>query len=93
MDIFKELTGIDLMDMQEQELKRRDQAEDAKKKRDAELKAKKEEEERRKKEEADAQLPEEERNKIAALKEATAFKDQGNTFYKQKKFDEALNFY
>ena len=50
MDIFKELTGIDLMDMQEKEMKRRDQEEELKKKREAEEKIRKEEEEKKRKE-------------------------------------------
>jgi hypothetical protein len=29
MDVFKELTGVDLMDMQEKEMKRKDQQEDS----------------------------------------------------------------
>ena len=40
MDVFKELTGVDLMDVQEKELKRKEQADDLKKKNAAEEKAK-----------------------------------------------------
>lgn len=61
MDVFKELTGVDLMDMQEKEMKRRDQEEEDKKKRLAEMEKKKAEEERKKKEAEEAALPEEER--------------------------------
>ena len=42
MDVFKELTGIDLMDVQEKEMKRKDQDEANKKKRDEEEKKRKE---------------------------------------------------
>ena len=54
--------------------KKRDQEEEAKKKRDAEEKKRKEEEERKRKEAEEAALPEEERLKIQAQKEAEAFK-------------------
>ena len=93
MDVFKELTGVDLMDMQEKEMKRKDQEQDLKKKRDAEDKVKKEAEEKRKKEEAEAALPVEERVKIQLTKEALALKEQGNAHYKKKEFEEALDFY
>lgn len=48
MDVFKELTGIDLMDMQEKEMKNKQRAEDQKKEREAAAKLKKEEEEKKK---------------------------------------------
>lgn len=50
MDVFKELTGIDLMDVQEKEMKRKDEEEVAKKKRDEEDKKKKEADEKARKE-------------------------------------------
>jgi len=40
MDVFKELTGVDLMDVQEKQMKKDDQDKEAKKKRDAEMLAK-----------------------------------------------------
>jgi hypothetical protein len=46
MDVFKELTGIDLMDVQEKEMKNKDKFEDVKKQRELEEKAQREEEER-----------------------------------------------
>lgn len=64
IDVFKEMTGIDLLDMQEKEMKRKDQMEDERKKRLAEMEAKKAEEARLKKEAEEAALPEEERTKI-----------------------------
>lgn len=38
MDVFKELTGIDLMDMQEKQMKTKQQTEEMKKKMDEERK-------------------------------------------------------
>ena len=93
MDVFKELTGVDLMDMQEKEMKKRDLQEEAKKKREAEEKKRKEEEEKKRKEEAENQLPEEERLKLQAQREAEAFKAQGNDYYKKRDFANALKFY
>ncbi len=40
MDVFKELTGIDLMDMQSQQMKQKEQTEELKKKREEEEKKK-----------------------------------------------------
>ena len=48
MIVFKELTGVDLMDVQEKEMKRRDQDADSKKKREEEMDKKKKEDEKRK---------------------------------------------
>ncbi len=45
MDVFKELTGIDLMDVQEKEMKKKDNDAETKKKRDADDKKRKEAEE------------------------------------------------
>jgi len=47
MDVFKELTGIDLLDMQEKEMKKQDNSADMKKQRDIENKKKKEEDEQK----------------------------------------------
>lgn len=57
------------------------------------MEAKQAEEERKRKEAEEAALPEEERNKINAVKEAEALKLQGNEFYKKKQFTDALNYY
>ena len=46
MDVFKELTGIDLMDVQEKEMKKRDNAADLAKERAVEAKARKEAEDK-----------------------------------------------
>jgi len=48
MDVFKELTGIDLLDMQEKEMKNKQRADDAQKTMLANAKAKKEAEEKKK---------------------------------------------
>ena len=93
MDVFKELTGIDLMDVQEKEAKKKDEDKDTKKKRDEENKKRKEAEEIARKEAEEASLPQEEREKIQKQKAADAFKLQGNDFYKKKQFEEALEFY
>ena len=64
MDVFKELTGVDLMDMQEKELKRKDQqAENLKQKKEEAAKAK-EEAEKKAAFDAEAALPEEERTAL-----------------------------
>lgn len=64
MDVFKELTGIDLLDMQEKEMKKQDNSADMKKQRDIENKKKKEEDEQKRQEAEDAKLPQEEREMI-----------------------------
>jgi tetratricopeptide (TPR) repeat protein len=93
MDVFKELTGIDLMDLQAEKMKDREQQEDLKKKA-AEMAAKREAEEaKRKKEEAEAALPEEEKQKLANKKLAEAKKAEGNEAYKAKNFQKALELY
>ena len=43
MDIFKEATGIDLMDLQEKKMKSDDEAKEAKKKREEEIDRKRKE--------------------------------------------------
>mgnify|MGYP001051724078 FL=1 len=84
MDVFKELTGIDLMDVQEKEMKRKDEEEVNKKKRDEENKKKKEAEEKARKEAEEVNLPPEEREKLQKKKTAEGFKAQGNDFYKKR---------
>lgn len=93
MDVFKELTGIDLGDMQEKEMKRRDDAADVKKEQEAAAKAKQAAEEQKKKEEEEAALPAEERARLDAQKEAAALKLEGNAAYKAKDFENALSLY
>lgn len=93
MDVFKELTGIDLMDMQADQMKRKEQKEEDAKKRAEEEKKRQEEEARRKKEEEEAALPQEEKARIARKKEAETKKAVGNEHYKKKQFAEALAAY
>jgi len=93
MDVFKELTGVDLMDMQEQQMKNKDTQEAQAKKRQADEAAKKAEEERLRKEAEEQALPDEERQVIQNKKDAEALKAQGNDFYKKKEFQKALDFY
>jgi len=93
MHVFKELTGVDLMDMQEQQMRKTDKEADVQKNRDAEMKVKKEEEERKKKEDEMSALPEEERIAFENKKAADEFKAEGNVFYKAKNFEKALELY
>jgi hypothetical protein len=57
MDVFKEITGIDLMDMQAQQMKSKEKAEDMRKKRDEEEVKRRAEEERKRKEDEENALP------------------------------------
>ena len=93
MDVFKELTGIDLMDMQAQQMKTKEKQEDIRKKYEEERKKKEAEEEARKKKEAEEALPEDEKAKLALKKQAEAKKNEGNEFYKKKDFTNALRLY
>jgi len=93
MEVFKILTGVDLAAFGE--AKRKEQEEQAK--RQEELKEKmekeaKEKEEARKRAEFDA-MPEDEKKRITNQKEAEAKKNQGNEFYKKRKFSEAITAY
>ena len=93
MDVFKELTGIDLMDMQSQQMKNKDKQEEMRKKAEEEAAKRKAEDEKRRKEEEEAALPSEEKEKIARKKAAEAKKNEGNEAYKNKKFEDALALY
>lgn len=93
MDVFKELTGIDMMDVQAQQMKRKEQDEEMRKKMEEERKRKEAEEEERKRREAEEALPEEEKAKIALKKQAEQKKNEGNEFYKKRNFEKALELY
>lgn len=93
MECFKVLTGIDLMDVQEKEMKARAQDEEEKKKRKAELEKKQAEDEKKKKEAEEAALPPEEKARLAKKKEADEIKAKGNEYYKNRDFDNALKYY
>ena len=93
MDVFQVITGIDLEMMQKNKEDTQKFSEQAKKeKEEREAKKKKEEEERKKKEEEEA-LPDDEKTKLANHKLADKEKDLGNTFYKNKDFENALTHY
>lgn len=57
MDVFKEITGIDLMDMQAQQQKSKEKSEDLRKHREEEEAKKRAEDEKRRKEEEENALP------------------------------------
>lgn len=61
MDIFKEITGIDLMEMQSDQMKAKEKQEENKKKAEEERKKREAEEEERKRKEAEEALPDEEK--------------------------------
>ena len=93
MDVFKELTGIDLMDMQAEQMKNKDRQAEMAKARAAEEAKKKAEDEKRRKEAEEAALPSEEKQKLERKKQAEAKKAAGNEAYKGKRFEEALALY
>ena len=93
MDVFKELTGIDLMDMQSQQMKAKDKQEDFRKKNEELAAKKRAEDEARKKQEEEEKLSPEEKDKIARMKQAEVLKNEGNEFYKREQFAEALKKY
>ena len=93
MDVFKELTGIDMGDMQEQKAKNDDMSEEAiKANKETEAKRQAEEEAKRKAEE-EAAMPSEERAKIENAYKAEANKNSGNEFYKKRDFAKAIELY
>ncbi len=93
MDVFKELTGIDLMDMQSQQMKKKEQQEEMQKKAAEEARRREAEEAERKKREAEEALPAEEKERLALIKRAEAKKNEGNEYYKKKDFANALALY
>ena len=93
MDVFKELTGIDLMEMQGEQMKDKEKQEDRRKKEELEAKVRAQEEEIARKQAEEDALPEEEKAKRQAKKEAEAFKVEGNDAYKKKDFELALKKY
>lgn len=92
-EVFRVITGIDLMGMQEQQFQKQKEDEAAKAKKEEEEKKKQAEEEERKKKEAEEALPPEEKEKLAKQKEADAQKDLGNAAYKAKDFAKAIEHY
>jgi stress-induced-phosphoprotein 1 len=93
MDVFKELTGLDLGKMQEERSKNEVKTEDMEKQA-AENQAKRQAEEAaRKKAEEEAALPNEEREKKERAYKAEKIKLEGNEFYKKKNFAKAIELY
>jgi stress-induced-phosphoprotein 1 len=93
MTVFQVITGIDLEKMQESEMKHRQQNDEFKKQKEEEENKKKAEEEEKKKKEAEQSLPPEEKEMLDKKKKAEKEKDLGNSFYKNKNFDEAISHY
>lgn len=92
-DVFRVITGIDLMQMQEQQVQSHKKAEEMRKQKEEEDKKKQEEEEERKKKEAEDALTGEEKEKLEAQRKADAEKDLGNAAYKAKDFAQAIEHY
>lgn len=92
-EVFRVVTGVDLMGMQEKQFQQQKEMEELKKKKEEEAKLKKEQEEERKKKEAEDNLPEEEKAKLALQKQANTEKDLGNAAYKAKDFSKAIEHY
>lgn len=93
MDVFKELTGVDLLQMNEDKQRQSAQEDDLRKKAKATAEAKKVDDERKRKEAEEAALPEEERAAIELTKKAEALKAEGTVFYKARNFEKALECY
>lgn len=92
-DVFSELTGINLGDMAENKQKYEQQTEAQKQAQEEERQQAKAQAEAARKAAEEAALPSEEKIKVMKAKDAEAKKLQGNEFYKQKKFDKALELY
>ena len=90
MEVFKEMTGIDLQQMGEERAKKQEEDEEARKKREAEEKVRAEQEEAARKAAAEAALPDEERQVLERERAAEAKKLEGNNFYKAKDFPNAI---
>lgn len=93
MEVFKELTGVDLGEMQQERAKNDAASEEGRKAAEAAAKARAAEEEAKRKAAEEAAMPSEERAKIERAKEAESVKLQGNEFYKKKDFAKAIELY
>ena len=93
MEVFKELTGIDLEAMGEQKAKQDKVDEAAAEKRAEEEKKAAAEEAVRQKAAAEAALPEEEKAALEQQRAADAKKLEGNAAYKAKDFPNAIRLY
>jgi hypothetical protein len=95
MDVFKELTGLDLGKMQEERAKNDDKTEEMKKQA-AENQAKRQAEEAARKkaeEEEQAAMPSEECEQKERAYKAEKIKLEGNEFYKKKNCPKAIELY
>lgn len=93
MDVFKELTGVDLLQMNEDKQRNAEQEADLRKKAKATAEAKAAEEARKAKEAEEAALPQEERDAIEIKKKAEVVKAEGTVAYKARDFEKALELY
>lgn len=93
MDVFKELTGIDLGEMSQMQAEQEEQKEKFAEKAKEQQKKREAEEEARKKAEEEAALPSEAKAELQKKKDAEAKKLEGNTFYKQRNFEKAIELY
>ena len=93
MEVFQELTGLDLGKMQEERAHQEEESKEATAKREAEEKKAAEEAEAKRKATAEAALPQEERDTLQKQRDAEALKLEGNAFYKKKDFANAIEKY
>lgn len=93
MEIFGELTGIDMNAMREEKMKDDAKSEEVKKQREEEDAKRAEEEAAARKAAEEAALPDEEKAALQKCKDADAKKLEGNTFYKAKDFPNAIRCY
>ena len=90
MEVFKELTGLDLGAMGEARAQQEEETKEQAAKREAEEKKRAEEAEAKRKAEAESALPAEEQQVLQKQREAEAKKLEGNAFYKAKDFPNAI---
>jgi stress-induced-phosphoprotein 1 len=93
MDVFKELTGVDLLQMNEDKQRQASNEDDLRKTAKAAAEVKKAADEQKRKEAEEAALPDEERQAVELKKQAEAAKAEGTVFYKARNFEKALEFY
>jgi len=93
MDVFKELTGVDLLQMNEDKQRNAEQENDLRKKAKATAEAKAADDAKKAKEAEEAALPQEEREAIDLKKRAEAVKAEGTVAYKARDFSKALELY
>lgn len=93
MEVFKELTGLDLGAMGEERARQEEETKEQIAKREAEDKAAAEAAEAARKAAAEAELPDEEKQALQRQRDAEAKKLEGNAFYKKKDFPNAIKFY